>query len=228
MLLHMYSPKGQSLIESLIAITIIIVGVVSLIGLLISSRTQSNLTENEALAVQLGSETLEAARFIRDSNWLEIEDGDTSVNFYDGLRSGTNYNGVYKWNRLNTDPNTAITFQFISGSSAINSNQAKIYQDANGFYRQVQTATPPGGWTETQFRRWVTIYPICYATGSTPFGDYDYILENDGETCADAGVPYVEVGVQVIAHVQWQAQGQTHDRYFEERLYNWKYAEPLD
>lgn len=220
----MRTPSGQSLIESLVAITIIVVGLVSLIGLLISSRTQSNITENEALAVELGSEALEAARFVRDSNWLEIEDGNTTVNFYDGLRSGTNYNGIYRWNRALADPAAAITFQFISGSSGIESDAAKMYQDVDGFYRQTQI-TPPSAWTPTHFRRWVTTYPICYVRGATPFGANDYLIENDGDACAAGDV---EVGVQVIVHMRWEAQGSTHDRYFEERLYNWKYAEPLN
>lgn len=220
----MRTPTGQSLIESLVAITIIVVGLVSLIGLLISSRTQSNITENEALAVELGSEALEAARFVRDSNWLEIEDGNTTVNYYDGLRSGTNYNGIYRWNRALANPATAITFQFIGGSTGIESDQAKVYQDGAGFYRQTQT-TPPATWTPTQFRRWVSIYPICYVIGATPFGDTDYLIEKDGDVCAAGDV---EVGIQVIVQMRWDAPGGIHDRYFEERLYNWKYAEPLN
>ncbi len=221
----MLKPAGQSLIESLVAITIIVVGVVSLVGLLIGSRIQSNITKNEALAVQLGSEPLEAARFVRDSNWLEIEDGNTSVNYYDGLRSGTNYNGIYRWNRALADPASAITFQFISSSTEIDSNQAKVYQDVNGFYRQTQSATPPGTWTPTNFRRWVSMYPICYTKGTTPFGGSEYLIENDGNACDPADV---EVGVQVISHMRWQDKGENHDRYFETRLYNWKYAEPLN
>lgn len=220
----MRKPSGQTLIESLVAITIIVVGIVSLISLLISSRLQSNITENEALAVELGSEPIEAARFVRDSNWLEIEDGGTTVNYYDGLRSGTIYNGIYRWNRAVADPASAIAFRFISSSTGIDSDQAKVYQDIDGFYRQTQSATPPGSWTSTNFRRWITLYPICYTKGSTPFGGTQYIIENDGDACDPADV---EVGVQVISHMQWLSRGQNHDRYFEQRLYNWKYAEPI-
>lgn len=220
----MHSPKGQTLIESLIAITIIVVGIVSLIGLLVNSRAQSKLTEDEALVMELSAEAIEAARFVRDSNWLQMEDGDTSVNYSDELRSGTNYNGIYRWARGSTDPNVAITFQFLSGGD-ITATQAIVYQDISGYYRQTQAASPPAGWQATKFRRWVSLYPICYYT-TGPSTYQEFILANDTEHCSDAGYDYTEVGTQVIVHMQWQARGETHDRYFEERLYNWKYADP--
>ncbi|MDP3970365.1 MAG: hypothetical protein Q8P90_01560 [bacterium] len=210
--------SGQTLLESLLAITVIVVGVVSLISLLVNARVSAEASLEEAVAGQIGRETIEAVRFIRDSNWLKREAG-LGVNYYDGLRGGSDaddYNGIYAWNPEGS-AETAVLFDFTDNS--INDDSAIVYQDVMNYYRQ--SIIPQPGWVDTGFRRWVSLYPICFDTTT----GLEYLLTSDGTNCAYD----LEVGIQVIVQVQWKGRaGLVHDRLIEDRLYNWKYPEGDD
>ncbi len=208
--------SGQSLIEALIAITVLVVGIISLISLLMNARSTAREVEKETIATQLGAEVMEAARFVRDSNWLRREDGDGTAEYYDGLRDGTLYNGYYTWDPTSADPGTAIMFRFTSGGPT--TDQEKIWIDGSDYYRQHQIPGSILGWTESGFERIVSTYPICYATGVG-----EYLITADGDTCASD----TEIGIQVRVQITWTIAGDEHVRIFEERLYDWKYAEIL-
>ena len=216
----MYNRAGQTLIESLLAAAVIVIGVVALLAALVNSQVTADISSDEIIAIQLANEPLEGARFIRDSNWLKIEDGQ-AVEFNDGLHATTDYNGVYQWNPNSTDPDTAISFGFVSGADITNAAAIVYQHSTNGYYRQ-STGTLPPAFQATPFRRWVSVYPICYYTDSTPGKQ---VLTADGQACTDAGRPYVEVGVRIVSQVQWDSRGTTHERVVETELYNWKYAD---
>ncbi|MBI2415652.1 MAG: prepilin-type N-terminal cleavage/methylation domain-containing protein [Candidatus Kerfeldbacteria bacterium] len=208
---------GQTLLESLIAIAIILIGLVSLIGLLISINRTTIDAIDQAKALVLAQEAVEAIHSMRDSNWLEREAG-FDVDDSDGLRSGTNYTGVYVW-----DPTADPLSVAIIGGTDINHPTAIVYQDANGYYRQ-NGSSPEPSWTPTIFRRWLTLYPICLDTVTS----VELIVSNNGTACSNytsgSGPPYQEIGFQVVSTVQWTKRG-THSVTDEELLYNWKYAD---
>lgn len=217
--------SGQTLLEVLIACAIITVGIISAVTLLIAIQTTSRVTYQEAIALELGREAIEAARFIRDSNWLERESGATTTNYADGLRDSTDptdYTAIYRWRASATDPAAAITFDF--SPDTLSDTSTTVYQQtAARFYRQTTSTPLPSGWEATPFQRFVTMYPIC----SSDAGVTEFFVTIDGQTCTSVFPGTVEIGVQIVVQLQWSDHGTTHSRTIEERLYNWKYPEDL-
>jgi len=66
--------KSFTLIETIVAVFIIVVGLVAVIALGIFSFSVSLLIKERATATDLGREGLEVIRSIRDSNWLVLEE----------------------------------------------------------------------------------------------------------------------------------------------------------
>lgn len=204
--------SGQTLIEVIIAASVIVVGIISLISLLVTVQTTGADSQDELVAIQLGREAIEAARFVRDSNWLAQENGQT-VSYNDSLHNATDYSAVYTWDP-SKDPVTGIIFNFAPDS--ISNPSAKVYQAASGLYRQ-RDGLPLSAWTVTPYTRFITFYPIC----SSDLGVTESVVSSDGSTCG--ATP--QIGVQVQVTVQWTSRGNAHTRTFEERLYNWKYGD---
>lgn len=216
----MQRPAGQTLVEVLLALTIIIVGMVSLVSALINTQSSATASLEETVAVQLGREGIEAARFVRDSNWLERENG-LGTQFNAGLQSATeanDYTGVYIWNVPQTDPGLAVAFDFAADVST--ATATTVYQNAAGLYRQFPS--PPGAtWKATPYLRYVTLYPICSSDGAS----LPQFVTTDGTDCATAFPGTTQVGVQVMVTVTWTSRGVARSRILEERMYDWRYAQ---
>lgn len=209
--------SGQTLVEVLLSLAIILVGLLSLTSALINTQLTASTAVEESVAIQLAREGVEAARFIRDRNWLEREDG-LGTAFNDGLESdGTievdDYTAIYTWNPPQADPTAAISFDFVPDTS---SSSTIVYQSAAGLYRQSTTVL--GGFTPTIYSRFITLYPIC----SNDSGLTETVVVSDGLDCGT--VP--EIGVQVEVIVTWSSRGTSHTRVIAERLYDWRYAQP--
>lgn len=221
----MHKPAGQSLIEVLLALTIIIVGMVSLVSALINTQNTATASLEETIAVQMGREALEAARFVRDSNWLERENGlgtaKSGTQFNEGLASTTeanDFSGIYLWNPASTNPSTAIQFDYTADTSTDSSTT--VYQNLAGLYRQFTTA-PGATWQATKYSRYVTLYPICSSDG----GLVEQLLSGDGSDCTTTYPGTTQIGVQVRVAVSWSSRGVTKTRVLEERLYDWRYVQ---
>lgn len=119
--------EGFTLIETLVAITILLIAVVAPISIIGNSIHQIYYAKDEMLAINLAQEGIEMVRKIRDSNMLANEVPATVTAWDSGITAGT-----YIVN--------APAF-----SLAIAGADTKIYKNASGFYDQV-----PGG-TATQF-----------------------------------------------------------------------------
>ncbi len=62
--------RGESLIESLIAIAIIVTSLAGIMALFSDNMKTNQSTKNRIVAINLAREGIEAVRYIRDSNWL--------------------------------------------------------------------------------------------------------------------------------------------------------------
>lgn len=218
--MHQRQSRGQTLIEVLLAITIIVVGIVSLVTALINTQTTATASIEEAVAVQLGREAIEATRFMRDSNWLEREQGLGSA-YDDGLTSGTesnDYSAVYLWNPPQTNLEVAIQFNFVADNTS--ALQTIVYQNSTGVYRQFSSAPGPT-WSATSYSRYLTFYPICSSDG----GITEQLITADGSDCSTAFPGTTEIGRQVLVTVLWSSRGNSHTRILEERMYDWRYAQ---
>lgn len=215
----MLNRPGQTLVEVLLSIAIIVVGLVSLVATLVNIQSSAQFSSEEAIALQIAKEPLEVARFIRDSNWLEREDGST-VDYADGLASTTetgDYTGIYTWSPATVDPGTAITFNFTADDAS--HATTTVYKSSNGTYRQFST-TPGGSWLNSGYSRFVTMYPICSFDG----GVTEQFITVDGSDCPTTYAGTVEIGRQVVSTVVWLSHGNNHSRVLETRLYNWRYG----
>lgn len=213
----MIARSGQTLIEVLLALAIILVGMMSLVSTLINAKITADASVDSAIAVQLAREPVEAARFIRDSNWLKRENGlGTSYNeslMRDNVGDPNDYSAVYTWDPPATDPALAIQFNFDPDTSTDPLTQ--VYRDSDNFYRHAPS------FVTTIYSRYVTLYPICSSDG----GVTEQLITADGQDCvATYGSP--EIGLQVNSTVTWSSRGTDHTVTLEERLYNWRYAQP--
>src|SRR3989344_3934106 len=62
--------SGQTLIETIVAITILTTGIIGGLALAIQSLSSSSIVTKQIIATNLAREGIEAVRNIRDSNWL--------------------------------------------------------------------------------------------------------------------------------------------------------------
>lgn len=214
---------GQTLIEVLLALAIILVGMMSLVSTLINAKITADASVDSAIAVQLAREPIEAARFIRDSNWLKRENGfGTSYNeglVRDNFVDPNDYTATYTWDPPLSDPAFAVQFNFDPDSST--DALTVIYRDPGNLYRHTPAGFPPPGFAATIYSRYVTLFPICSSDG----GVTEQFITADGQDCvATYGSP--EIGLQVNSTVTWSNRGTDHAVTLEERLYDWRYAQP--
>lgn len=113
--------SGQSLLETIMALGIILIAVTATIGLLISTMKTGKTSTNRIIAANLAREGIEAARQIRDSNWLRIqanEDVDSGTadiqlpGTFDGLFGESSAAGVYHHVRYPVLNNFLNTYQY--------------------------------------------------------------------------------------------------------------------
>ncbi len=92
--------KGFTLAESVIAITLIIIGIIGILNLINRSAGFANIASNRLIASNLGQEAIEMVRNVRDSNWVNGEvwngglvgicSGVFEVDYRQGLKCDTN------------------------------------------------------------------------------------------------------------------------------------------
>lgn len=134
---HSKTSKGFSLVETLIAIAILLVAVVGPIGLIGNALHNLYYARDEMVAINLAQEGIEVIREIRDSNMLASSAG---VPAWDaGIGAGE-----YIVSAASASPLTSDSYGAVA--QAVN-------LDAQGFYVQDAGIT-------TQFKRLVTITTI--------------------------------------------------------------------
>ncbi|MBU4331507.1 hypothetical protein KKD19_03555 [Patescibacteria group bacterium] len=70
------SESGQTIVELVVALGVLVVGVLAVLTLTISSQTAIAVSTGHLFASNLAREGIETARAIRDTNWLEADDWD--------------------------------------------------------------------------------------------------------------------------------------------------------
>src|SRR5688572_17477442 len=124
--------RGQSFIEAMVAITVIITSISSSLALIQSSITATRIGGMQVVAANLAREGLEVVRALRDTNWLQ------SQSFQVGLVEASGN----KTARPILDPSSggwSLSFE----PTAMTSENAVLYVSADGVYRQADVQ-PPG------------------------------------------------------------------------------------
>ena len=140
--------KGFTLVETLVAISILLIAVAAPISLIGDSVHRIYYAKDEAVAVNLAQEGIEIVRQVRDTNMLSSASGGWLTNLSNGAYT-TDPGGALT-NTGQTGGNQSFTAVTLCGVSCV---PQPIYYDANtGLYRQ-----GAGFSTRTQFSRIVTI-----------------------------------------------------------------------
>lgn len=189
--------RGQTLIELIIAMFVIIVGLSAAGELIFSNARAEERSANAVMATNLAREGVELAKAVRDSNW--ISGGATPFDL--GLASGTDYTGVPLMNG-----GTFTGFDFIPNLVADADAAIKRSTNAGSPELYVQGTGVTGN--ATIFSRIITFYPIC--------SDFNY--RGSGTTCA----PLQKIGVKVSVLVRWTQQDGSHSTTVEDELYDWR------
>lgn len=137
-----YSQKGFTLLESLVAIAILLIAVVGPMSVIGRSLPQSAYARDHAIAVNLAQEGIEAIRQRRDSNML---------NDWNGTPTAWD-NGIVTGNYYAVDPRS-FPMLILCGASC-NATTLAVRQDvATGVYYQ----SSAGGGTIKRFQRYILI-----------------------------------------------------------------------
>lgn len=197
--------KGQGLLETTIAISVLITGIVAVMGLTYSNASSVGKSSNRIIASNLAREAIEAVHFKRDTNWIQ------GLSYNAGLNSGTDYSFASV-----LDPsNGAWVFYFTP--NALSDPDSKVYSKT-GLYLQTNTGSPPAGGATTNFRRIVLANLICRRIGNGVI-----TIRTSGSVCVPSGgAQETEIGRQIIATVDWSDKSARQSFIAEDRIYDWR------
>ncbi len=194
---NLKSETGQSLVEMIIAIAIILTGLIGAIALTISNLSGSAEAGTMVVATNLAKEGIEVARNIRDANWLK------NLAWDNGLSSGADYTAIAVFNPATKQ----WGLDFLPNS--ISDAAAKLYLSADNLY--LQNSTPPVG-NQTIYSRILTFGQICFNTSTKT------------ETVSDSpcGGGENKIGIRIKADVAWILSGKSRSLTVEDKIYNWR------
>jgi hypothetical protein len=194
--------RGQSFIEAMVAITVIITSISSSLALIQSSITASRIGGMQVVAANLAREGLEVVRGLRDTNWL------AGRSFAIGLVDA----GGNKTARPILDAvNGGWTLSF--EPTSLTAANAAIYVTDEGVHRQADSQ--PSGTSISPYTRILTLQHICRDEGT---GSERIVGGN--VTCLGSETL---AGLAVLTTVRWRGvAGQFQTLAAEERLYDWR------
>jgi hypothetical protein len=200
--------KAQGLIETIIAIGIIITGLSSAMSLIVQNKIATEEAEDRLIATNLAREGVEIVRNIRDTNWLSCEMSGFVPNCNDwdqDLYSGNDVIAVPVFNPLYNS--WIIDF----APDSIQHDYARIWRKNGGTSEFIgvqfnsNEPTPPDS-TLTNFRRILELYSIC----------------SDKSVLASCPTDNPKIGIRVQSKVLWNSRGRESTIVIEERLFNWR------
>ncbi|MBU2575591.1 hypothetical protein KKF64_00650 [Patescibacteria group bacterium] len=199
--------SGQGLLETIVAIGIIVSGVVGMMNLTISNQSASEDAEERLIAINLSREGIEVVRNIRDTNWLSCEIVNSVLDCNNWDKSIVSGIDVIAVPIFNVDLNL-WTIDFTA--DAISHDHARVWRknagNAEFIGAQFQSAdATPANSTLTAYRRILELYSIC--SDKAPV-----------TSCAVGD----KIGIRVQSRVYWESRGKINEVITEERLFNWR------
>jgi Tfp pilus assembly protein PilV len=222
--------NGFTVLETVIAIGIIVFGVLSLISLGTVMVNAARQVNHEFIAANSAREAVEIIRSQRDSNWLQYEVDatyawDTGLVPPQGIHDHSavlvDYmNQPFQGYRLDFAVNDDGT-QCSVGETTLAYNCSQIWEDQTAqqerYFQTVQTDFAFSQFLATPYRRVLMLHPICRNTIDET---QEEIITDVTQTCESLGADQWEyVGLDVIVTVYWGNEGKY---VLEEQLYDWK------
>ena len=196
--LNSKTQAGQSLVEMIVALAIILTGLIGALTLTISNLSASGEAGTRVVATNLAREGIDVVRNIRDTNWLKNSSWD------DLLYDGADYTAIAVFNPA-ADPVWQLNFT----PSAIGEAAAKFYLSVENLY--LQDVAPPAG-TKTLYSRLLTLDPICL----------NLATKTESITGGSCVGGEEKIGIRVKSEVAWTESGRSHSIVLEDKLYNWR------
>ncbi len=196
-------PRGQSLVEAMVAISIIISSVSSSLALVQSSITSTTNGGTQVAAANLAREGIEVVRALRDTNWLK------SQSFQTGLVDA----GGSKIARPILNPGDG-TWSASFVATSISAPNATVYVTPDGVYFQTD-GTPPTGSLPSAYTRILSLQHLCRdnATGA------ERAVSGSGSCLGSETF----AGLLTGSTVRWRGVGGRFQTLtLEERLYDWR------
>ncbi|MBI3572889.1 MAG: hypothetical protein HY092_01675 [Candidatus Kerfeldbacteria bacterium] len=204
----MNTKSGQSLLETIIAIGVIMSATIAATSLIVSTITAGQASQEKIEAANFAREGIEVIRGIRDSNWLKIDHNqlDSSGSSYlwnTGLGSGTD-NIVFQYVLVFQPVGVGWQAKKISGPTppSNETSDSYIYLPASGQYFTQATATVPcAGCQRTRYTRVISV-----------------TKKTESLFSGTTSVQYIDL----TSTVTWTDQLGLHHLDASARLYNWK------
>lgn len=201
------SRRGQSMLEAIISIGIIVTSVAASLTLVQGAISAEKESEAGIIATNLAREGIEVVRALRDSNWL------AGIAWDQGFSgTGSDYTSILVFTpSTNTWALSFVTDLITDGSASVYRYPAGTGSATEGLH--VQAQSQPTNTDRTDFSRLITTNPIC------DDGSPTYSIITSGSSCATME----KIGVQVISRVAWTAAGdRARDVTVEELMFNWR------
>lgn len=138
---HKNNKNGFTLIETMVAVSVVVIGLVSALGAINTALFYVSNIQNRLIAANLVAEGIELTRNIRDNNWLAglawnngLADGDYQADYNSTSLSG--YNG----NSLLLDANSGL-YNYSSGGSTPYLRKISITNISSYEIRVISTVT---------------------------------------------------------------------------------------
>lgn len=157
-LLPQRTPRGFTLVETLIAVTVLVFAVIGPFALAAQSLRAAHNARSELFATYLALEGIEILHSIRDNN--SADDATVArTHWLDNITNGC-APGCVPDIAEHASPNVWTT-QVLSTCPNPNSNCAKIYYNSStGLYRQGFNSAPGAPWSITPYTRFLTITAV--------------------------------------------------------------------
>ncbi len=200
--------SGQTLIELLVAMTVISVGLLSTITLVYGNRMLVERDTDEVVALNIAREGIELGKNLRDSNWLANLPFNTGFVGPNGAPQ-TDYTAVPVWDGIASVP----SFDFTPDTFA--HPATGVFRSTDpltlGFLANSSTLIKVTG-SVTPFRRLLTFHPLCAGLPDTPL--------SSGAACSDTGLE--TVGIRIESQVEWNRAGKAFNVTLYDDLYDWR------
>lgn len=136
-MMHFTNRKGFTLVETLVAITILTLAVVAPFQAIQNVVSASHIAKEKLVASTLAQEALEYVRFVRDNTYLADQAG-YRAHVLDGM-NGTGGPNCTGSNACTLDATVAVSSAFVACSGTCSPLQLNA---ASGFYTQANIGNP--------------------------------------------------------------------------------------
>lgn len=199
--------SGQSLVELIVAITVIEIGLFSVWSMFLVNFNAEREAQMRVLGANLAREGVELVKNVRDSNWLKVNAN---------VPKGEETSELWSWDQ-NLEPGSynLDATNIIDGWQSVGSENRfqRLYLNSDGFYSV-------SGASSTPYERAITLKDICCdSSDSVTCSDTDYSVAEDEPNCTSE---QLKIGVKVVSEVRWIISGNQRNFKVELNLYNWQ------